>query len=164
MGASIYDVRTEGGQEIPQICGQTVKILLSKKRIGGGQKIPKSCGRHIWKPLLGRTESSTYSEADQTSSTKKVHAAAAATRLICLRQTRPVLSFHKASVVMKRLSCPTETVLSNIITRNIMVLSFKDSPRKPLRRRPTCIDRHRRHCMDLQLVMPWCQIGPNCDH
>ena len=23
-GASIYDVQTEGGQEIPQICGQTV--------------------------------------------------------------------------------------------------------------------------------------------
>ena len=34
------------------------------------------------------------------------------------------------------LSYPTETVLSNKITRNRIVLSFKDSPRKPLRRRP----------------------------
>ena len=33
----------EGGQEIPQICGQ---------RRGGGQKIPKSCGLHLWKPLI----------------------------------------------------------------------------------------------------------------
>ena len=38
---------------------------------------------------------------------------------------------------MQRLSYPTKTVLSNKITRNIIVLSFKDSPRKPLgRRRP----------------------------
>ena len=44
---------------------------------------------------------------------------------------------HKASVVMQRLSYPTETVLFNKITRNIMFLSFKDSPRKPLGRRPT---------------------------
>ena len=43
----------------------------------------------------------------------------------------------KASVVMLRLSCPTETVIFNKITRNIViVLSFKDSPRKPLGRRP----------------------------
>ena len=37
---------------------------------------------------------------------------------------------------MQRLSYPTETVLSNKITRNRIVLSFRDSPRKPLRRRP----------------------------
>ena len=37
---------------------------------------------------------------------------------------------------MQRLSYPTETVLSNKITRNRIVLSFKDSPRKPLGRRP----------------------------
>ena len=40
---------------------------------------------------------------------------------------------EKASVVMQRLSYPTETVLSNKITRNGIVLSFKDSPRKPLK-------------------------------
>ena len=37
---------------------------------------------------------------------------------------------------MQRLSYVTETVLSNKITRNRIVLSFKDSPRKPLGRRP----------------------------
>ena len=37
---------------------------------------------------------------------------------------------------MQRLSCPTETVLSNKITTNRTVISFKDSPRKPLGRRP----------------------------
>ena len=37
---------------------------------------------------------------------------------------------------MERLSHPTETVLSNKIIREIIVLSFKDSPRKPLGRRP----------------------------
>ena len=42
----------------------------------------------------------------------------------------------KASVLMQRLSYPTETVLSNNIARNRIVLSFKDSPRKPLGRRP----------------------------
>ena len=42
----------------------------------------------------------------------------------------------EASVVMQRLSYPTETVLSNKNTRNTIVLSFKDSPRNPLRRRP----------------------------
>ena len=35
---------------------------------------------------------------------------------------------------MQRLSYPTETVLSIKITRNRIVLSFKDSPRKPLGR------------------------------
>ena len=43
----------------------------------------------------------------------------------------------EASVLMQRLFYSTETVLSNEINRNrIIVLSFKDSPRKPLRRRP----------------------------
>ena len=37
---------------------------------------------------------------------------------------------------MKRLSYLTETVLSEEITRNRIVLSVKDSPRKPLGRRP----------------------------
>ena len=36
---------------------------------------------------------------------------------------------------MQKLSNLTETVLSNKITRNKIVPSFKDSPRKPLRRR-----------------------------
>ena len=44
---------------------------------------------------------------------------------------------EKASVLMQRLSFPTETVLSNKITKNRIVLSFKDSPQKPLRRRPS---------------------------
>ena len=44
--------------------------------------------------------------------------------------------FPQASVIMQRLSYPTETVLTNKITRNRIVLSFKDSLRKPLRRRP----------------------------
>ena len=48
----------------------------------------------------------------------------------------PIFIQTKASVLMQRLSYPTETVLSNKITRNRIVLSFKDSPRKPLRRRP----------------------------
>ena len=47
----------------------------------------------------------------------------------------------KASVVMQRLPYPTETVLSNKITRNRIFLSFKDSPRKPLRRRPSVLPR-----------------------
>ena len=37
---------------------------------------------------------------------------------------------------MLRLSYLIEAVLSNKITRNRIVLSFKDSPRKPLGRRP----------------------------
>ena len=48
-----------------------------------------------------------------------------------------VLSLNaKASVLMQRLSYQTETVLSNKTTRNRIVLSFKDSPRKPLGWRP----------------------------
>ena len=42
----------------------------------------------------------------------------------------------KASFVMQTLSYPTETTLTNEITRNIIVQSFKDSLQKPLRRRP----------------------------
>ena len=42
-----------------------------------------------------------------------------------------------ASVLMQRRSYPTETVLSNKTNRNRTVLSFKDSPRKPLGRRPS---------------------------
>ena len=42
---------------------------------------------------------------------------------------------QEVSVVMQRLSYPTETVLSNKITTNRIVLSFKD-PSKPLGRRP----------------------------
>ena len=37
---------------------------------------------------------------------------------------------------MQRQSYPIETVLSNKITRNIIVVSFKEIPRKPLGRRP----------------------------
>ena len=43
---------------------------------------------------------------------------------------------RRASVLMQRRSYSTETVLHNKITRNRIVLSFKDSPWKPLRRRP----------------------------
>ena len=39
-------------------------------------------------------------------------------------------------LIRQRLSYPTETVLSNKITRNRIVLSFKDSSQKPLRQRP----------------------------
>ena len=44
---------------------------------------------------------------------------------------------------MQRLSYPTETVLTNEITRNRIVLSFKDSLRKPLGRRPGKRERER---------------------
>ena len=37
---------------------------------------------------------------------------------------------------MQRVSYPTETVLSNKITRNRIVLSIKDIPINPLGRRP----------------------------
>ena len=53
-----------------------------------------------------------------------------------LRERFALQSSLKVSVLMLRLSYPTETVLSNKITRNRIVLSFKDSPRKPLGRRP----------------------------
>ena len=37
---------------------------------------------------------------------------------------------------LQSLSYPTETVLSNKMTRDRIVLSSKDSPKKPQRRRP----------------------------
>ena len=43
---------------------------------------------------------------------------------------------------MQRLSQLTETVLSNTITTHRIVLSFKDSPRKPLGRRPIVYIEH----------------------
>ena len=43
---------------------------------------------------------------------------------------------ENTSVVMEILSYPTETVLSNKINRNRIVLSFKDNALKPLKRRP----------------------------
>ena len=49
------------------------------------------------------------------------------------------LMTYMASVVMQRISYPTETVLYNKITRNRIVPSIKDSPRKPLRRRPSIV-------------------------
>ena len=50
---------------------------------------------------------------------------------------------QEASVLMQRLSYLTETVLYNKITRNRIVLSFKDSPRKPLGRQPREKDRRK---------------------
>ena len=47
------------------------------------------------------------------------------------RQLGVVLRRSKAIFVKQRLSYPTETVLSNKITRDRIVLSFKDSPTKP---------------------------------
>ena len=43
-------------------------------------------------------------------------------------------SISEATVLMQRLSYPTETVLFTKITRKRIVLSFEDSPRKPLGR------------------------------
>ena len=51
---------------------------------------------------------------------------------------------EKASVLVQRLSYPTETVLPSKIPWNRIVLSFKDSPRKPLRWRPKERGRRRR--------------------
>ena len=42
----------------------------------------------------------------------------------------------KIAVLIVGLSYPTETVLSTKITRSRIVLSFKDSPRRPFGRRP----------------------------
>ena len=44
---------------------------------------------------------------------------------------------QQASILMQRLFYPTETVLFNKITKKGIVLSFRDSPRKPLGRRPS---------------------------
>ena len=64
---------------------------------------------------------------------------------------------EKASVLMQRLSYPTETVLSNKITRNRIVLSFKGSPRKPLRRRPllSAMWRSRERASDTETISQW---------
>ena len=54
-----------------------------------------------------------------------------------LRRPRQcTMTRRQAVVVMQRLSYPTEIVISNKVTRNRIVLSFKNSPRKPLGRRP----------------------------
>ena len=43
------------------------------------------------------------------------------------------LEGHEVSVVVQRLSYPSETVLSGKITVNRIVLSFKNSPRKTIK-------------------------------
>ena len=63
----------------------------------------------------------------------------------------------EASAVMQRLSYPTETVLSNEITRDRIVLSFKDSPRKPLGQRP----KDSNTCLVLSDVSPMLQLEPS---
>ena len=45
------------------------------------------------------------------------------------RESYPFKHWLQASIVMQRLSYPTETVLSKEITRNRIVPSFKDSPK-----------------------------------
>ena len=50
-------------------------------------------------------------------------------------EQKQLSQIDKASVVMQRPSYPTETVLSNKITKKKIVPSFKDSPQKTLRRR-----------------------------
>ena len=60
--------------------------------------------------------------------------------MLCSASKMGRLAKARTSVViiaMQRLSYPTETVLSNKITRNRIVPSFKDCPRKTLRRRPS---------------------------
>ena len=58
-------------------------------------------------------------------------------------QLHPLGVCYWASVVIQRLSYLTETVLSNKITRNRIVPSFKNSPREPLGRRPTTAENER---------------------
>ena len=61
----------EGGQEITQICGQTVLILRTERE--KGKKIQKLCGRQIWKSscpplsLAARTHMSIYSHIPEGS-------------------------------------------------------------------------------------------------
>ena len=68
----------------------------------------------------------------------------------------------EASVLILRLSYPTETVLSNKITRNRIVLSFKDSPRKALGRRPLIAERKKMSiCTSVQEKVQICEdVGP----
>ena len=58
------------------------------------------------------------------------------------KQVEPVQG-ERRKLVIQRLSYPTETVLSNKIARSRIVLSFKDSPRKSLRRWPTDLFTHK---------------------
>ena len=69
---------------------------------------------------------------------KKIYTAAASISPLLLHIFISSLQgLLQASVLMLRLSYPSETVLFNKITRNRIVLSFKDSPRKTLGRRPS---------------------------
>ena len=60
-----------------------------------------------------------------------------------------------ASVLIQRLSYPTETVLSNKITRNRRALSCKESPRKPFRRRPPLKSKSSRRPLSLPSFSSW---------
>ena len=74
-------------------------------------------------------------------------------------------ALHVASVLMLRLSFPTETVLSNTITRNRIVPSFKDSPRKPLGRRTitqTSNLVHHRFKLEMHKRSWLCTTGARC--
>ena len=70
--------------------------------------------------------------------------AAKLTILVEIEQTLLIYynQLEKASVLMERLSYLMENVLSNKIIRNRIVLSFKDSPRVALRRRPITYHLH----------------------
>ena len=50
LGASTYDIRTEGGEGHKYLKFADKQYIRFAYR--GGQKIPKFRGRHIWKPLL----------------------------------------------------------------------------------------------------------------
>ena len=52
QGASIYDVRTEGGRGVPSKADKVIKLSKGgcvnlQTRGGGGPKIRKFCGRHM---------------------------------------------------------------------------------------------------------------------
>ena len=67
---------------------------------------------------------------------------------------REPIAPSKASVLMQRLSYPTQAVLSNKINKNRVIISSKDSPRKPLGRRPPF------SCQTLpRLPLPTKQLG-----
>ena len=73
----------------------------------------------------------------------------------------PSFVIPEASVVMQRPSYPTETVLLNKITRNRIVLSFKERPRKPLRRRPVIsLERRLRSSSEQPRVEPCMNAVP----
>ena len=73
-----------------------------------------------------------------------------------LRNSHP----SEVAVLIVGLSYPAETVLSTKITRNRIVPSFKDSPRKPLGRLPNV--RIVSHCSENQEVVQvvWIRIHP----